>query len=475
MRRLTGIDSVYLYQETPTAHMHTLKISILKPAESVPNLEQIKQHFAATMHRFPALRWRIVPVPFGLHHPVAVEDPDFDIDFHFRHVALPRPATMRELDNMIAQIAGQPLNRDRPLWELWVVEGLHDDRLALVLKAHHAIADGTASVHLFTQLLADPVDGEEVPGWHPPPIPTPWQLVRDALVDHIKHDARGFPGYVRMLVKQTKAVRLHRKELETPAVDPLLDRVVPCRLNGALSTQRKFATTGLSLSAVRDLKEVLEGTVNDVVLALVAGALRSYLLNHGDSLAAPLIASIPVSADEPGTVRMSGNNLTMMTSRLHVEIADPILRFDKIRESANVAKADLKVYGRSTLPTMLYYTPPGLLRWSRLRAYRLKSADRPDFRVPGNVAVSNVPGPRERLVRGGAELESLYSVGPLMEGTGLNITVWSYMDQLNFSIISCKKLVPDPQRIATAIDAALVELQSLARKPSEPTLEGSRS
>ena len=120
---------------------------------------------------------------------------------------------------------------------------------------------------------------------------------------------------------------------------------------------------------------------------------------------------------------------------------------------------------------MLYYTPPGFVRWSRMRWYRLKSADRPDFQVPGNVSVSNVPGPRERLVREGAELESLLSVGPLMEGTGLNITVWSYMDQLNFSIISCKKLVPDPQRIAAGIDSAFVELQSLARKQAEPALK----
>lgn len=471
MKRLTGIDSVYLYQETPTAHMHTLKISILKPTDSVLDLELIKEHFTATMHRIPALRWRIVQVPFGLHHPVAVEDPDFDIDFHFRHVALPQPGTMRELDNLIGQIADHPLDRNRPLWELWVVEGLQGDRLALVLKMHHAIADGTASVHLFTQLLADRADDEAVPVWNPQQIPTPWQLVRNALVDHIKYDARGFPDFIRMLMKRARAVRLHREMLETPAVDPLKDKIAPCRLNGSLTTQRRFATTGLSLSAVRDLKGVLGGTVNDVVLALVTSALRSYLQHYGDSVAAPLIASIPVSADEPGTVRMSGNNLTMMATRLHVEITDPIMRYEKIRESINTAKVDLSIYGKSTLPAMLYYLPPGLVRWSRTRAYRLKSADKPGFLLPGNVSVSNVPGPRERLVREGAELEALYSVGPLMEGTGINITVWSYMDQLNFSIITCKKLVPDPQRIAAAIDAAMVELESSARKPIKPSLE----
>jgi diacylglycerol O-acyltransferase len=466
MKRLTGIDSVYLYQETPTSTMHTLKISILKLAGPAPMLEQVKEHFAATMHRIPALRWRIVPVPFGLHHPVAVEDPDFDIDFHFRHVALPQSGTMRELDDMIGQISSHPLDRHRPLWELWVVEGLQGDRLALVLKMHHAIADGTASVHLFTRLLADRIeDDEEAPVWNPRPIPAPWQLVRDALLDHIRYDVRGFPGFVRMLAQRVKAVRLHRETVATPAVDPLKDKIAPCRLNGALTTQRKFATTSLSLSAVRELKSTLGGTVNDVVLALVASSLRSYLQHYGDPITIPLIASIPVSADEPGTVRMFGNNLGMMATRLHVEIADPISRFRKICESTNVAKVDLGVYGRGTLPALLYYTPPGFLRWSRQRWYRLKLADGPHFRVPGNVAVSNVPGPRERLERAGAELEALYSVGPLMEGTGLNITVWSYMDQLNFSIISCKKLVPDPQRIAAAIDVALLELQDLSRKP----------
>ena len=187
------------------------------------------------------MRWRLVPVPFNLHHPVAVEDPDFDIDFHVRHVALPQPATMRELDSLIGDIAAHPLDRNRPLWELWVVEGMQDNRFALVLKVHHAIADGTASVHLFTQLLADLAEEETVPEWDPAQIPSPWQLVRDALVDHVRRDARGFPGFVRRLWSRFKAVQRHRKELETPAVDPLLDRIAPCRLNGALSTQRRFA------------------------------------------------------------------------------------------------------------------------------------------------------------------------------------------------------------------------------------------
>ena len=345
VKRLTGIDSVYLYQETPTAHMHTLKISILKLTDSGVDLERIKLHFAETMHRFPALRWRILPVPFGLHHPVAVEDPEFDIDFHFRHVALPQPGSMRELDNMIGQISEHQLDRHRPLWELWVVEGLEDDRFALVLKIHHAIADGTASVHLFKQLLADKPDDEKIPAWNPRPIPAPWKLVRDALVDHIKYDARGFPGFIRMLVNQGKAVKLHREGLVTPSVDPLKDSIEPCRLNGALSKQRKFASTGLSLSAVRELKEALGGTVNDAVLAIVAGALRGYLQHYNDPVTTPLIASIPVSADEPGTVRVSGNNIAMMTSRLHLEIADPIMRFHKIQESTRTAKVDLNIYG----------------------------------------------------------------------------------------------------------------------------------
>lgn len=451
MQRLKGGDAVYLYQETPAAPQHTLKISIMRVKDAAPDRERVKAMFRATIHRIPALRWRILPVPFGLHHPMAVEDPDFDIENHFNHVALPQPGTMRELDDMVAQIASHPLDRDRPLWEMWMIEGLDDDRVAFVLKAHHALADGMASVHLFTRMLKPLEENEQVPPWRPQTLPGSGRLVWDAIKDHIRYDARQFPNFLRTVLARRKSAKIHREVTDTPVFDPMEDVIPPSPFNGSLSPRRGFATLSLSLAETRKIKAQLGGTVNDVVLALVAGALRSYLGDQGRELAEPLVGIIPVSADEPGTERIFGNNIAVMGTRLHADIDGLVERYQATRESTLAGKAFLEVFGRTTLPSITHYLLPVLISYPRQREYRLKLADKPGYKYPCQVAVSNVPGPREALETEAAALEALYSVGPLQEGNGLNITVWSYCDQLNFSVISCRERVPQPALITAAI------------------------
>ncbi len=462
MQRLRGGDAVYLYQETPSAPQHTLKISILKLKDPVPDRKLAGEYLGATIHRIPALRWRILPVPFGLHHPVAVEDPDFDLESHLNYAALPSPGTMRELDEMVAQIASHPLDRNRPLWEVWVIEGLSDNRVAVVMKAHHAIADGMASIHLFSRMLSPMAEGEEIPEWRPRPLPSRGRLLLSALGDHIRLDARGFPRFMRTVLRRMKAARLHRERSDRPVVNPLEDKIPPSRFNGALSTRRRFATLSLPLERVRSVKSALNGTVNDVVLALVAGALRRYMLDHGEIPTDPLISIIPVSADEPGTERIFGNNIAIMGSRLHVDLADPLQRFSETQQSTLAGKRHLEVFGKSTLPEISQYLLPAVVSYPRHREYRLAAADSADYKFPCQVAVSNVPGPRNPLATDYAELDALYSVGPLQEGNGLNITVWSYCDQLNFSVISCKKRVPDPHAITDGIRKELETLAGLS-------------
>ncbi|MGI9293616.1 MAG: WS/DGAT domain-containing protein, partial [Pseudomonadales bacterium] len=342
-------------------------------------------------------------------------------------------------------------------------EGLEGGRTAFVLKIHHALADGMASIHLFTRLITEAFDASP-PVWDPPPLPSNSQLVWQALLTHVRHDAKRFPSLVRTVIDRYKMLKLHRESSEVLAVDSLARNTQPCRFNGALTTHRKFATATHSLAHYKEVKNALGGTVNDVVLATVAGALRSYLVAHNDSIEQPLIAIIPVSADKPGVERLFGNNFTHMGTRLHIRIEDRIERFRKIQESTNAGKGELEVFGKSTLPTILNYFPP--LMYTRLaqRDYVKQSARKRSYAIAGNVAVSNVPGPRQKLESKDAEMEGLYSVGPLTEGIGLNITIWSYADQLNFSIISCKKLVPDPDRIALAIDAEFIALQEVAKR-----------
>jgi len=459
--RLTGSDAMFLYAETPTAPMHTLKISIF-PESRPLTLEEIKQQLLAVIHRAPSMRWRILPVPFALHHPVAVDDPDFDIDFHVRHVALPRPGGMREFEDMVGQICSHPLDRHRPLWEMWVVEGLEGPRIAFVFKVHHAIADGMASVNLFTRLLTAEAN-EEPPAWSPPPLPRGRQLLWRALLSHARRDAKRFPQFLRTVTDRYRKRTEYRKSQTVLAVDTMARDIPHSRFNYALTTQRKFATATHSLAVFKTLGKRLGGTLNDVVLAVLAGALRRYLLDKGDSVDLPLIAIVPVSADEPGSERLYGNNFSHLGSRLYVQIADPIERFRKTQESTNAGKSELEIVGRTTMPMLLNYLPPFLTIWAKRREYKKQLARRDDYVIlGGNVAISNVPGPRSRLSTGEIELETLYSVGPVLEGTGLNITVWSYVDQLNFSIIGCKKLVPDPRNIALFMRREVEELRQAA-------------
>jgi diacylglycerol O-acyltransferase / wax synthase len=462
MQRLRGGDAVYLYQETPSAPQHTLKISIMRSKNPSADRERVKHFFQATIHRIPALRWRMMPVPLGLHHPMAVEDPDFDIENHLNHIALPQPGTMRELEDLVGQIAGHPLDRSRPLWEMWMVEGLSDGRVAFVMKAHHAIADGMASVHLFTRMLSPLGENESAPQWRPDALPSAGKLFVDALWDHIRQDAREFPNFLRTVLGRIKSARLHRENSDIPVFDPMEDIIAPSPFNGALSPQRKFATCSLSLGQVRSLKQTLSGTINDVVLALVAGALRDYLDQRGQLPSEPLITIVPVSADEPGTERIFGNNIAVMGAGLHSQVEDPIERYEATRKSTLAGKSHLEVLGKTTLPSITHYLLPAMISVPRQREYRLKLADQPGYKYPCQVAVSNVPGPRQQLETEEAVLEALYSVGPLQEGNGLNITVWSYCDQLNFSIITCARQVPDPQCIASAIENELQRLQEAA-------------
>jgi WS/DGAT/MGAT family acyltransferase len=240
------------------------------------------------------------------------------------------------------------------------------------------------------------------------------------------------------------------------------DRIPASPFNGALSPRRRFATRSLSLQEVQSVKAKLGGTVNDVVLALVAGALRDYLDNSGRLPTEPLVTIVPVSADEPGTQRIFGNNIAIMGTNLHANISDPVARFNATRESTQAGKRYLEVLGKTTLPSITHYLLPALIQLPRRREYRLKLADAEGYKYPCQVAVSNVPGPRNILETEEAVLESLYSVGPLQEGNGLNITVWSYCDQLNVSVISCARQVPDPQLIAGAIEHQLSVLKEAA-------------
>lgn len=460
MHRLTGQDASFLYSETATVLMHTIKLQIFRSPYDIADYQQLHDRLEATLEVVPMLRRRVLFVPFNLHHPVLVDDPDFDLDSHVYRAALPQPGGRRELDDMISQIICHRLDRDRPLWELWMLTGLENGRVAIVHKVHHCLADGAATVRYLSRVFSSQTDYEPgpPPSWQPRPLPSPTRLVRDALVDHIKLDAPAFPGFLSVLWQSNKRLLSFNREVGSPTLERLSHPPPRTRLNHALSAQRSFATRQLPLDEVKILKAQLGGSINDVVLALASTAIRSYLLLHNDLPEEPLCTSIPVSADEPGADRVEGNNVSYLPTCLWTNIADPVERFRAIQQSTALGKQELDALGRGTFIRLMHYLPPIFSRWKSARKQRLRKADRPDYRPLTNVIISNVPGPRERISGNFGTLEDIYSMGPLVEGCGLNVTVWSYANHLNISVMACRKAVPDIQRLADGFAQAMAEL-----------------
>jgi len=464
MRRLDGQDAFFLYRETPTALMHTLKVHIVRPNDPSESLDDQYRKLQRGLLANPLMRSRIVPIPCGLHHPVLVDDPNFDVSAHVFRAAIPAPGTMIELDEMVAQIGSTPLERSRPLWEIWMLEGLATGEVVIVHKVHHAMADGLAYACLVNRGWQEPV--EETPGEDPAPVqplPGSARLLWDACVDHIKGDVWQLWPLLRSFFGNLNELRKRHAALPETPVNPMTADFPRTRFNYALGVKRRFTTCQLPLEEVKALKNRLEVTLNDVVLALVGGALRSYLLAHDELPDQPLALSVPVGADEPGSRRELGNRVTSLFSILHTEIADPLERLHAIRKQTEQGKADLAVFGTHQWGDLLQYVPPPLMSWLARRAFRKKPANQRDYRPKTNVVVSNVPGPRKRLSNPSyGELTNLYSGGVLGEGMTLNVTVWSYTDQLNFGVLACAKAMPDTDRFAEALPAALAELQAAA-------------
>jgi len=461
MQRLSGQDAFFLYRETPTAHQHTLKVAVYEPPASAPDYDAVKRQIARYLHLMPPLRRRLVWVPLGLHHPVWIEDPDFDLDFHVRRAGVAPPGGPRELDEMVSEIASHPLDRAHPLWELWLLHGLADGRQAAVVKVHHAVADGVASAAMIERTgvrsAAEIPPPPEHP-WQPEPVPSSWRLLRDAVADRVRLIAR-LPSVIaatarglRDLVAARRAARIAVPiGWDTPAT----------AFNRALRARRVFATTSLPLAECRRVRETFGVTLNDVVLALCAGSLRRWLAARGETPSRPLIASVPVAADaDGGTPRVFGNRVAYFQTALRVDIADPVERLVATRDVTAEAKRQLEIVGRRTALDWMEYLPPipyTLLK--RLHSH-LRLADH--YPSPSNLVVSNVPGPRETLFWSGARLLELYSVGPLSEGIGLNLTVWSYGERLHCALIGCRDQVAEPHEITEGLRDELHALLELA-------------
>lgn len=458
MRRLSGMDAMFLYNEVPTQHMHTVKLAVFEPPASY-SFEAEKRHLAERLHLVPPFRWRIAPTPLALNHPLMIEDPDFDLDLHFHRAALPHPGGRRELCEFISELASRPLDRTRPLWEIWMVERLEGGQVACVMKVHHTLADGVATAEMLNCLLStrpgEPPPPDDPP-WQPETLPSRVRRVWMALRDLVPFLVAAVPRLVRSI----RATR-RRKAAHAGAEPAARAYHAPdTSLNGVLSSHRRFTFETLSLAEIRAVKSAFDATINDVVVAVVAGALRRYLLERGELPGRPLVATLPVSTRTPEQSGSFGNHVAAMYVNLCTQVEDPLQRFRALQRAIAASKREFADAEGAHLADFLELVPPPLASLMFSRSVTLMK--RMGLPSSANVIISNVPGPREQLYSSEAPMRAFFSIGPVLEGVGLNITGWSYQDQLNVAVLADRKMVPDPWRLNDLLRDALLELSKLA-------------
>jgi diacylglycerol O-acyltransferase / wax synthase len=456
VKRLSGWDAVLLYSETPNVHMHTLKIAVIEldPDRRDFGIDAFRRVIHSRLYKLDPFCYQLIDIPLKLHHPMWREHCEVDLAYHVRPWRLPAPGGRRELDEAIGEIASTPLDRRYPLWEMYFVEGLANNRIAVVGKIHHALADGVAAANLLARgmdLAPGPQHDRDT--YTSDPAPSKGALLRSAFGDHLRHIGR-IPRTVAYTAEGINRVRRSDRKLTPELTRPFTPP--PTFMNHMLTPGRRFATATLALADIKETSKRLGVTINDMVLALSAGALRKLLMRYDGQADHPLLASVPVSFDR-SPERISGNYFTGMLVALPADVDDPLERVRCAHDYANDAKESHHLLGPELVSRWAAYFPPApsesLFRWLSSRDGQNKVL---------NLNVSNVPGPRQHGRVGGALVTEIYSVGPLTAGSGLNITVWSYVDQLNVSVLADSATLDDPHEVTDAIIEEFVEIRRAA-------------
>jgi diacylglycerol O-acyltransferase len=470
MKRLSGLDAAFLSTETRNMHNHVAGVFIFDPTtiKDGYSFVKFKELVENRLQLLPPFRRRILHVPLKIHLPIWIEDPDFDLDYHIKRLSLPAPGEIKELAELAADIVARPLDLNKPLWEMYVIEGLKDNMIAMITKTHHAAIDGVSGAELtanFLDLTSEPrVLPPEDPPWKPDRIPTNFELVAYALNSLAKHPASMITS-LRQSVEAITNVRAQNRMPDASDAPPAPFSAPKTPLNAAISPYRKVAFAEVSLDDVKYVKNAFKGTVNDVVLTICGTALRNYLLGRRALPKDPLVAMVPISVrteDEKGAL---GNRVSMMLVSLETHLRDPIKRLEKIHEGTKRAKDQEKAIGADSLTNWFEFASPAVAAQAARFISGFKVFDR--LRPLFNVTISNVPGPNFPLYGGGARMVAMYPLGPVVEGIGLNITVMSYMGSMFFGLQACRELVPDVEKIAGQLVSALADLYKAAERKNQ--------
>lgn len=464
MRRLSGEDSQFVFQESHTQPLHTMKVVVVDPAGAHRELtfDRFREGIREVIPHTAPFRRQLVEVPFHLGHPYWVDDPDLDIDYHVRRVTAPAPGGRRELAEIISLIAGTRLERNRPLWQAWLVDGLEHGHVAFVMKVHHSLADGLASAQLLLDMLSPTPD--------PLPDPAPLEdLPRESRPSRAKLQRRAFrdnavqlrrlPRLTRSALRWLLANTRQRLRRERSITKPFT--VPRMRWNAPLTASRWFAYDTISLPAMKRVKDAHGATVNDVFLAVVAGGCRRYLDRHGELPEVDLSATIPVATRPPEEAREWGNRMTSWMIELGTSIDDPVERLRTISARAAAARRAREERGVHLQREMMEAWPIFVLATRWFPAVRKRWGRNATF----SLIASNVPGPRHPLFVDGARVTEVISMGPLVRDLGLNFTGWSYCDDFTIGVVACREHVPDLWDLMDDTVAAFEELVALTPDP----------
>jgi diacylglycerol O-acyltransferase / wax synthase len=451
--RLTGLDSSFLHLERDGTHMHVASTTLFE-GPAPPYLE-FRDHIESRLHLVPRFRQKLRFVPFGQGRPIWVDDPHLNLAYHVRHTSLPGPGSEQQLRNLAARIFSQQLDRSKPLWELWLVEGLKGGRFAIIGKTHHCLVDGISGVDITTVLFDTKRESQDSsePGerWLPTPEPSQAQILREALVERTLNPGEVARGARRVLRGPRRALRRATEAFAAAGAFAWAGIAAPeSPFNFDIGPHRRFAWIRASLNDLKIVKNELGGTVNDVILAAVAGALGRYMRARGHPTAdLELRAMVPVSvrsAEERGAL---GNRVTTMMAPLPVWCEDPRRRLDIVRKSMGDLKESKQALGASLLTQLADFAPPTLAG----QAARLQSHQR-FF----NLVVTNVPGPQFPLYLMGRRMERVFPMVPLAKNQGLCVGVMSYDGQVNFGLIGDYDGMPDLDDLARELEASIGEL-----------------
>ena len=475
MQQLTGLDAAFLAMETKSVFGHVGSVTVIDPSTAPEplTLDRLTALISARLHLIPPFRRRLVEVPFGLDQPYWIEDPDFDLEYHVRELALPGPGDDRQLAYQAARLHERPLDRGRPLWELYLIHGLQGGRMAIYTKVHHAAIDGVSGNDILAAVIDLTPEGrpeEEPHPWHGEQQPGALSmLARSAwsLAGHPVRAARLSYGLAKSI--PTLAASPARPRL--PVVDRLLGRdarvvlnTAPLRaphtpFNAPVSPHRRWAFRSLPLADVKAVKNAAGCTLNDVVMALSAGALRRWLIDHEALPGGPLVAAVPVSVRTDDQQGQHGNRVSTMMATLPTQLDDPVERLHACHDAMSAAKQQFGALPADLLADVTQFAMPALAGQAARAAARLRLVERVS---PFNLIVSNVPGPPVDLYYGGCRILAYYPLSAIADGQGLNITVMSLAGGLHFGLIADRELVPDVDDMAghlvTELDALRAEL-----------------